>query len=258
MKKTMTQLLCMAVFYLGANAQDATQLVGKKLQVLTNLNSTTTMMGQEVPSEAAITNEFEIKSVADNSAALTGITKRIKVVATEPTGNELTIDSDDPTMKDNPQFAEMFNAINEEKNITVTISKSHIPEDAIGGQNAADVANILFIPISASSKEGTVITSSATADNGSTSTDTLTVTQLTPDEITIQVNSRLVLSKMQQQSGFDVKVNMETTSSAVRVYDVKTGLLKSENKTLSSSGVNEAGGQSFPLSISGTSIITVQ
>ena len=257
MKKTILLPIAFAFFYFNVNAQVSAQLVGKKLHVVSNLNTTTTMMGQDIPSVTEITNEFEIKSISEKSVSLTGVTKRMKIKATAM-GTEQNIDTDDPSAKDNPQLAQLFKELNTAKDITAKITKSSIPEDATGVQNVADIANILFIPINSSSKEGSKIIDSTIAENGSKSSDTLTVTKLTPDEITIQADNKLILSGTKQQMGMDVKVNMTTTSTATRIYDIKTGLLKSENRTFTSSGTNEAMGQSFPMAIKGTSSITIQ
>ena len=257
MKQTIIMLFSAAFFYYNANAQVSEQLAGKKFQVVSIFNTTISQMGQEIPSVIEFTNGYEIKTVSGKTVSLTGTAKKIKIKVTMM-GNEQTIDSEDSSSRNDPQYAEAFANIDKPKDVTVEVGKTSVKNSAAGGQDIADIANILFIPISATSAEGTKSIDSAVSDNGSKSIDTITVTKLTPDEITVQVNSKLVLSGTEQSMGVDVKTNILTTSIAIRVYDVKTGLLKSETQTFESNGTNEAQGQSIPMSMKGTSTITVQ
>lgn len=260
----MKKLIIASVVVLLANtvnAQQASVPAGKKFQVLTNLQSTTTVsqMGQEmqIPSVADITTDFEIKSASANSVALGAITKKMKIKVSLM-GQEQTIDSDDPNAASNPMMAEAFKDINKAKDITVNLGKLDLTTDVTGAQATEDIAHVLFIPIDAKTKEGASIKDSTSNADGSKQVNVYTVTKSTPQEITLTITINAKMGGTKQQMGTEVKVNMQTSATATRVYDAATGLLKSETKTFSSSGTNEMMGQSIPISMKGTSTLTVK
>jgi hypothetical protein len=195
--------------------------------------------------------------VNGKTVALTTTTKKIKVKVSVM-GQEQVIDSDDPNAASNPQMAEAFKDVNKAKDVTVTVGKLDLSTDVTGAQSAEDIAHILFIPIDITTKEGATIKDSVSSADGSKLLNEYTVTKSTPQEITLTVTSTAQTNGTKQQMGMEVKVNMQTKATSTRVYDVATGLLKSESKTFSASGNNEMMGQSIPLTMKGSSILTVK
>ncbi len=260
--KNLLSALGLVLVGFNVNAQKVAATVGAKMQVMVAIKSTTTVtqMGQdmEIPSTSEMTDSFEVKSASDKEMALKSVAKRIKVSVTLM-GNEQNLDSDDPASANNPQMAEVFKDINKPKDITVELGKATFPVDASSGVPAAnDIASILYTPFSATAKEGANLTDSATNADGSKIVNVYTLQKVTPQEITVMVTSKGKIIGTKQQMGMDVKLNMESSSTATRVYSATNGLLISEAKSFSASGNNEMMGQTIPVSSKGSSTITVK
>ena len=256
-------IIASAIVFIAANvqAQNISSATGKKLQVATNMKMTTTVsqMGQEmeIPTVGDINTDYEVKSVAGKTVSLTGTTKKIKVTVSAM-GQEQTADSDDPAAANNPQMAEAFKDVNKTKDLTVQVGKPLISSDVTGVQGTEDIAAVLFFPIDIKLKEGTSFSDSTTNADGSNSVSLYTVSKATPQEITLTVANTAKMLGTKQQMGMEVKVNMQTASTATRVYDAASGVLKSESKQFTSTGTNEVMGQSIPVSMKGSSTITVK
>lgn len=247
------------------NAQTVNVSAGKKIQSVSSITLTTTVsqMGQEmeIPTTANVNMDFDVKSISGKTIALSGNVKKI-VGSVKMMGNEQTYDSDDPATANNPQMAEALKNLNKPSDISVVAGKTSLPKDITditASQNSEDVANYLFIPVDAASvKEGYTWSDSASTAEGSKALNNYTVTKVSKEEVIITVVNTNKIITTKQQMGMEVKVNMQGGSTATRVYDVASGVLKTVNGSFISSGNNEVMGNSIPVSIKGTATVTVK
>jgi hypothetical protein len=250
------------LFATGILAQTISVGTGKKLQVVSTikLNTTVSQMGSEmeIPATSDIYTDFEIKSITGKSIVLIGTLKRV-VGKTSMMGNDQSYDSDDPSFANNPLMAEGLKELNKPNDITIELGKTKLPSDITGAQSSSDIANYLFIPVNAATvKTGFSWSDSSASPEGSKAVNNYTVTKVSKEEIAVTVINTNKTIATRQQMGMEVKVNMEGASSATLIYDAASGVLKSFSSSFSSSGNNEAMGQSIPVTLKGAAAITVK
>lgn len=260
MKKIIiTSVIAFIAFHV--NAQTISVATGKKIQAVVNekINTTVSQMGQEmeIPSTFDIYFEYVIKAVDGKKVTLTATNKRIKI-SVSVMGNDQKIDSDDSATRSNPQMAEAFKDVNKPVDITVEAGKSANSTDLNGTATSEDVAAVLFFPFKSGAKEGESFSDSTTKADGSKMVNVYTITKSTKDELTVTQTNNSKLSGTKQQMGMEIQVNMNASYTAIRVYDIATGLLKSETKTSTASGTNEVQGMSIPVTMKGTATTSIQ
>jgi len=235
--------------------------VGKKVQLTTDMKTTivTNAMGNdfEIKSDATIVNEVEIKAIEGKKLTANVNMKLVKGKSVTPMG-EQAFSSDDATTVNNPALADAFKDLNKPKDVTIEIGKPTLSSDVTGAQSGEDIAAYLISPFDNNAKEGAVITDSASNAEGTKSVNVYTVTKITKEEITVTVASNSVITGTKQQMGMEIKINMQASATATRIYDAVNGLLKSETKTFSASGNNETQGMTMPVNVKGTSTIAVK
>ncbi len=260
--KKLTALSVICLLVINSHAQTIKVTAGKKVQTASVITMTTTInqMGteMEIPAKTNVNIDFEIKSVTNKQIVLSSTIKKMAGTVTVM-GSEQKFDSDDSATAKNPMITEALQNLNKPIDLTVETGKSLVTKDFTGAQSSEEIANGLFIPIEASTaKEGFSWSDSSSIAEGSKMINHYTLTKVSMDEITVKVITLNTILTTKQQMGMEVKVNMQATTTGLRTYDVSSGLLKAASSTFVSSGNNEVMGNSIPITIKGTAIITVR
>jgi hypothetical protein len=211
----------------------------------------------EMPTSSELYSDFTVDSVNGKKIALTAIIKRINV-SVSMMGQDIKLDSDDSSTLSNPQLGEAVKDVNNPKSVMIEVGKAHEDVNIEGLGNEENIALSLFLPFDAKAKVGTSISDSTIKEDGSKSVNVYTVTQSSKDEITVTATSDSKITGTKEQMGMEVKQNMQISASAIRVYNAVSGILKSETKTTTGSGTNEIQGMSIPVTMKGTSTMTVK
>lgn len=260
MKKNVLALVLLAGA-LGVKAQSVHVAPGKKVQVQAIAKYTTTVsqMGQEfeIPATGETTTDVEVKSVNGTKVDFAVTLKRMKA-STTVMGNEQVFDSDDKTTASNPMMAEAMKEVNKTVEVSADAAKPAPFKDATGTQNVDEIASYILLPVDAAHIKENYSWTDSVATDGVKTVNKYTVTSITKEDVVVTVATTSNITGTKQQMGMEVKMNMKLASESKRVYDIASGLLKSETRTFSSSGVNEAMGQSIPVSVKGTTDLTVK
>jgi hypothetical protein len=257
----MKKLIIAFPIILLATAINAQVSVGKKIQTTSviTLNTTVTQMGteMEIPQTTSINVDFEIKSVTGNTIALSSTLKKVAGKVTVM-GNDQSFDSDDAATASNPQMADALKDLNKPLDVTIDLGKTSVSKDITNAQSGEDIAGYLFLPAVASLKEGFSWSDSSSTPEGSKNVNNFSITKVSKDEVVITLisNNKTVTTK--QQMGMEMKINMQGASTVIRVYDPATTILKSASSTFTSSGSSEVMGQTIPVSMKGSSTLTVK
>ena len=267
MKKTIIMLCGVAFFYCNANAQVSATIAGKKLQVVISEKMTTTVTQMGTDIEIPASNDqyvtYEIKSVEGKNIQLSGTLDRSKGSATMM-GQETTYDSDDSTAIAsatalNPQLAEQLKGLHKAQDFTVEAGKTPDMTDIETLNGLSVLTYALFNPFDKSATEGSKFSDSTKNDNGSKSVTDYVISKISGGEITVTATSNSTINTTSQAAGTEVKINMDVKTTSTRIYDASTGLLKTGTTDSNINGTTTIPtGQEIPMSIKGTTTVTVQ
>jgi hypothetical protein len=243
------------------SAQAPKMPAGTKFKVVTESNNITSMsmMGQdiELSNGNKLYQNFELKSVSGASYLLsTSITRIASSVSAM--GNEQSFDSDDASLKSNPMVAEQLKVLN--KQIDYTIENNKVVNTA--SATGSDLLNTLLTQSNGTSDQAKYfLTLPAAAikpahqwsvvDNkpGASTESLFVIAEVTDTDISVNVLTNAKITSTMNQSGMEIKQNTQGTIKLKRIYDAKTGLLKSETGTGGLKGTMNVMGQDAPIDL---------
>jgi hypothetical protein len=233
---------------------------GKKIQTVSDITLTTTVnqmgMDMEIPATSHLNMNFEVKAVENKKISLSATLKKITGAVTIM-GSEKKYDSDDSATANNPMIGALMKNLNKPQDLTVEVGKPLSPNDITGAQSSDEIADGLFIPVNgASVKEGFTWSDSSSSSEGSSVINHYTVMKVSKEELVVRVLSTCKIITTQQQMGMEMKINMQGASTGTRSYNLTTGILKSSTNTFTASGNNEMMGNTIPVTMKGTAVIT--
>ena len=247
------------------SAQAPKMPAGTKFKVVTESNNITSMsmMGQdiELSNGSKIYEAIELKSVSGATYHLSSSITRI-AGSVSAMGNEQKFDSEDASLKSNPMLAEQLKVLN--KPIDYTIENGKVVNTASGlgsevlnallGQNngTSDQAKY-FLTLPAASIKASHQWSVAINKPESSTESLFVIAEVTDTDISVNVLTNVKLATTLNQNGMEIKQNTQGTIKAKRVYDAKTGLLKSETSTGGLKGTMNVMGQDAPIDLKITS-----
>lgn len=278
MKKLLLPFLLFAT--IGASAQKVAGKLtfqnGQKLEVTTNMNSTTEMMMGESSNNTVSTEIYEVKGTSDAGVTLERSMKKLKLNLSVM-GQEKSIDSDNPEdlkgMLGDP-IKDLLNAKNEftidANGRIVSIKEEEKKKKADNGMMGmflqgmnlnAGVAKgspsfFKVLPEHEVGKGDSWKDSVAIA--GTTSLTTYTVKDITATEVLLDFVSDGTIDTKQDMMGMSVAVKGTVKSNGTIVLDKNTGLLKQRNFTTITDSAANLNGQEMNTKAKSTAVITVK
>jgi len=262
--------LLITLFITGAvGAQSIRVAAGKKFKVVSDAKtiSGTSVMGQQMDASTHSTSitEYEIKTVNANGYTLVSAIKRITGSLNVMGGQEQNFDSDDESSRNNPEMADAFKMIDQKQEVTVdngkTVNKGEganlLSQISGGTDNLYDAAKlILSIPVNQLKEGYHWSDSSFSAESDMISQYTITKTGNAQVEITVNID--LKINGTIKQAGMEIKQKMQGTTTAIRLYNMVSGLLISEKSSVDMTGSAEMMGMNVPVTVKGTIETTVE
>ena len=252
--KKMIFASAMALLLITTNAQTSKIPVGKKLQLLseTKINTTVSMMGQEmeVPATTKTFVEVNVKAATATSVTAVVTTKKIGVNLSMM-GQETSFDSDDKNIANNPAAADALKNLNKPEEVIIENGKlkGSFEIGIRGMMTSGELAKKMFLTLDAANiTEGFKWTEENNTD-GSKINTIYTVTKVTATDIEVTATSNIKIAQTIQQMGMDMKQNTSGTISAVSLYDATTAILKADATKIDMTGTMNVMGNDAPISI---------
>jgi len=258
MKKT---ILFAALFVAAftTNAQAPKLPAGTKFKVVTESNNITSMsmMGQdiELSNGSKVYQNFELKSVTGAGYQLaTSITRIAGSISAM--GNEQSYDSEDASLKSNRMAAEQLKVLNKQIDYTIennkvvnTVSEtgSEVLKALIAQSNGTADQAKYFLTLPAASIKPAYQWSVVDNKPDAASESLFVIAEVTATDISVNVLTNVKLATTLNQNGMEIKQNTQGTIKLKRIYDAKTGLLKSETGTGGLKGTMNVMGQDAPI-----------
>ncbi len=260
----MKKIILVAAIFAAAfttNAQAPKLPAGTKFKVVTESNNITSMsmMGQdiELSNGNKLYQNFELRSVSGNSYLLSTSITRI-ATSVSAMGNEQSFDSDDASLKSNPMVAEQLKVLN--KQIDYTIENNKVVKTASAA--GSDLLNTLltqsngtsdqakyFLTLPAASIKASHQWNVAVSKPEATTESLFVISEVTDTDISVNVLTNVKLSNTLNQNGMEIKQNTQGTIKLKRIYDAKTGMLKSETGTGGLKGTMNVMGNDAPIDL---------
>ena len=249
---------------LAVHAQTNLPQPGKTFKTVTDIKVTTNInfAGQDIETVTSgqTTTIDTIKNVSANgytySATITRVKGGVKVM-----GQDQNFDSDDSALRNNPEMADLFKALNVPNLIEVKdgklFSQSQKVDAIIKMGGADDQAKYLFLLPANNLKEGFQWTDSTTSEADSKTVSQYTIKQITDNTIVLEVKANIVLKETMNRNGMDIVQNLKGTALATRTYNKASRLLMNETSNVDLGGTMEMMGQSAPVTSKGTITTTV-
>ena len=256
----------LSLSYMSLRAQSGSLRTGKKFQVITEMKTIMAMsaMGQDMEFENTGTNiaDYELIAITKTGYTLNSAIKRIKTI-TKAAGQTQSFDSDDETMRNNPQFAEVVKMLNKTNEIMVENNIATIKGEAADMMSSAglgamgnDQAKFILAGDLSKLRQGFQwADSSVTKD--SKNLNEYTVARITEAVVDIHVKTTTKINATATQGGMAVKQDLQGNITAQRQYDKATGLLNTEQMEMVITGSMEIMGQSAPVSMKGKITTTI-
>jgi hypothetical protein len=242
------------------NAQAPKLPAGTKFKVVTESNNITSMsmMGQDIELSNGNKSyaDFHLKSVSGSSYLLSTSITRISG-SVSAMGNEQTFDSEDASLKSNPMVAEQLKMLN--KPIDFTIENGKVVNTASA---AGDVLTALLVQTNGTTDQAKYFLTlpaasikpahqwSVVDNKPDASLESLyVIAEVTATDISVNVLTNVKLATTLNQNGMEIKQNTQGTIKAKRIYDARTGLLKSETATGALKGTMNVMGQDAPIDL---------
>lgn len=247
------------------SAQQVRVAAGKKCKMVTDTKMSTgmSMMGQEVEVEStgAAFSDIEIKTVSSNGFSMIATVKRMKG-SVNAMGQEQRFDSDDESVRNNPQMTEVFKTLNRPQEIAVENGKASNNGElgTVMSQYSGaltDVAKlVLTIPVDLLEQGYRWSDSSISEEARVINQYVVTKTDDAQIEVTVSTDSKI--SGAVKQGGMEVKQNMRGAIISSRIYQKINGFLVSEKSVVDLSGTAEIMGMNSPVTVKGTITTTVE
>ena len=260
MKKTILVAAIIAAA-ISTNAQAPKLPAGTKFKVVTESNNITSMsmMGQdiELSNGNKLYQNFELKSVSGAGYQLaTSITRFTSSLSAM--GNEQSFDSEDASVKSNPMVAEQLKVLNKQIDYTIENNKVVNTASATGSEllntlltqsnGTIDQAKY-FLTLPAASIKASHQWSVVDNKPEAATQSLFVIAEVTATDISVNVLTNVKLSNTLNQNGMEIKQNTQGTIKAKRIYDAKTGMLKSETGTGGLKGTMNVMGQDAPIDL---------
>ncbi len=243
------------------NAQAPKLPAGTKFKVVTESNNITSMsmMGQdiELSNGSKIYEVCELKSVSGAgyhlSTAITRITGSVNAM-----GNEQKFDSEDASLKSNRMVADQLKALNKPVDYTIENGKvvntvsaagSEVLNALLAQNNGTNDQAKYFLTLPAASIKASHQWNVAVSKPEATTESLFVIAEVTDTDISVNVLTNVKLSNTLNQNGMEIKQNTQGTIKLKRIYDAKTGMLKSETGTGGLKGTMNVMGQDAPIDL---------
>ena len=234
--------------------------------MVTQMKTKASVMSQEMEVSGEFTNisDCEIKTITNNGFTLSNTLKRMKA-KTAMMGEESSVDSDDSSAQNDPEFEGVFDLLNKPYDIDIENGKATIKGEAgdkISGMSGVPgIANdqVKFILSTAELlklKEGNQWKDSSITE-GSRIVYEYTVLKTGEATTELLVTANMKIDMTAKQMGMDIKQSLKGTLNGRRQYNTSTGLLIKDNSDISISGTMETLGQASPINITGKIITTI-
>jgi len=279
----MKKLLLPFLFFVavGSSAQKvSSKLVfqkGQKLEIVSNVNTTTEMMMNESNNNAISTEVYEVKDVADDNITLERSMKKIKMNISIM-GQEKSIDSDNPEdlkgMIGEP-IKELLNTRNEftVNNVGKIVavkggSKKKSADNGMAGMflqqmnlgsglPAVGQASFFKVLPDYEVGKGDTWTDTVSA-SGTTMKTVYTLKDITDNEILIDYISDGKVDTKQDVMGTSIEVKGTVKMNGAMTLDKATGLLKQKTITNKTETASNFGGQEMNINSKSTTVVTVK
>ena len=274
-------LPCLLLIAINGTAQKVTGKLnlqkGQKLEIVTNMNSTTEMMMGESTNSSVGTEVYEVKDITGTNAVLERSMKKLKLNLSIM-GQEKSIDSDNPEdlkgMIGEP-IKELLNTKNEftidanGKIVAVKGESKKKKEDngMMGmfmqqmnmGAAAPETGSPSVFKILPDYEVGKGDTWADTvAAAGNVIHTSYTVKDITDAEILLDFTSNGKIDTKQQMMGMSAEVKGTVQSSGAITLDKATGILKQKTVTTKTESAVNMNGQEMNTNSKVTSVITVK
>jgi hypothetical protein len=260
MKKTIIVAALFAVAFTTI-AQAPKLPAGTKFKVVTESNNVTSMsmMGQdiELSNGNKLYQNFELKSVSGSSYQLSTSITRI-AGSVSAMGNEQSFDSEDASLKSNPMMAEQLKVLNKQIDYTIENNKVVNTASATGSEllntllaqsNGTSDQAKYFLTLPAASIKASHQWSVVDNKPGAATESLFVIAEVTPTDISVNVLTNAKITSTLNQNGMEIKQNTQGTIKLKRIYDAKTGMLKSETGTGGLKGTMNVMGQDAPIDL---------
>lgn len=260
MKKSIIVAALFAVAF-TTNAQAPKLPVGTKFKVVTESNNITSMsmMGQdiELTNGSKLYQNYELKSVSGAGYHLATAITRI-AGSVSAMGNEQNYDSEDASLKSNPMVAEQLKVLNKQIDYTIENNKvvntasatgSDVLNALLGQSNGTSDQAKYFLTLPAASIKASYQWSVIDNKPEAATESLFVIADVNDTDISVNVLTNVKLSNTLNQNGMEIKQNTQGTIKLKRIYDAKTGLLKSETGTGGLKGTMNVMGQDAPIDL---------
>jgi hypothetical protein len=241
------------------NAQAPKLPAGTKFKVVTESNNITSMsmMGQDIEfsNGTKVHQNFELKSVTAAGYQLaTSITRIAGSISAM--GNEQSYDSEDASLKSNPMAAEQLKVLNKQIDYTIENNKvvntvsatgSEVLKALVAQSNGTSDQAKYFLTLPAASIKPAHQWSVVDNKPDAATESLYVIAEVTATDISVNVLTNVKLSNTLNQNGMEIKQNTQGTIKLKRIYDAKTGMLKSETGTGGLKGTMNVMGQDAPI-----------
>ncbi len=239
-------------------------LAGKTWTINSKIQGTVSIqspMGEmDIPSASDMQHELTIKQIV--GASVKGVTVLKKITgSTSIMGQETKFDSDDKTIMNNPQVAEMFKSLKKEETFILENKKTKTESTITAAVSITgnELAGIFLLPFSDAALKHNYEWKEVINDGkGTKATISNRITQISATEVVIEATTQADITGTVKQFNMEVKQNMKGTIKAIRTYNRQTGLLVQENKLVDLTGNNQMMGQEMPMKMRGTIISVVK
>lgn len=283
-----TLLLAALGLTLSAGAQKVTNQVrfakGQKLEMVTKANTVTSMdmMGQamEVKMDATITRHFDVEDATTNSAVIEHKVKRLQFNVEAPMAGTQSFDSENEKDMQGEMGKTVEKSIKNKYKMTVDAAGrvTAVKSDDDNPNKPTDKGNSNDMMASALSQMGSGLEMPKVGDSteflilpagdvtkgqswkktAGTLTTTYTVSDINDAAVLVDFVEEGKTTRNQEANSMELTINTNNKTTGKITIDRKTGLLKESSSTIDSEGSMDMMGQSIPLKVTGTKVVTVK
>jgi hypothetical protein len=253
----------------ATNAQAPKLPAGTKFKVVTESNNitSTSMMGQDIEfsNGSKVYQNFELTSVTGAGYQLaTSITRIAGSISAM--GNEQKFDSEDASLKSNRMVADQLKVLNKAIDYTIQNGKvvntvsaagSDVLNALLGQNNGTTDQTKYFLTLPAASIKPAHQWSVASSSPDATTESLFVIAEITATDISVNVLTNAKITSTMNQNGMEIKQNAQGTIKVKRIYDARTGLLKSETGSGGLKGTMNVMGQDAPIDLKVTTKLSV-
>lgn len=236
------------------NAQSLKLPVGKKFTVnsiTSNLAEVTVMDNHmQMQNDGTIQTVYELTAVTNTGYTMQVTPLRMNYVIVM-NGMEQKIDTDNPTDKANPMYAQVMDIMNHPQTIEVENDKvvKNSKLALLNQTGMQDDNSRLFLTVPSSNLHVGYQWMDSTKSETSNVVNQFIVMQLTDSTVSVHVKSDFSIHNNVEQAGMKMEQNLKGFSSGDRTYNKFNGLLKEEILDMDISGSTETQQMSSPITM---------